>query len=156
MDACFSAKRYRASGKSVSLPVLDKLYYLPTPERLIQTNSFSESCSNFRAGDERFKAIKGLDVSAIFAAVCVHGFAYKLIGIIMHVFINIYAYIIYLDVAKGEALDYSIQIIREFKKEFPKAKLTVAYDIACRMKCALNVIVCFVIIIFNSCFRHQI
>jgi hypothetical protein len=90
MDACFSAKRYRASGKSVSSPVLDRLYYLPTPERLIQTNSFSESCSNFRAGDERFKIIKGLDVSAIFAAVCVHGFAYKLIGT-YYVFVNIYA-----------------------------------------------------------------
>lgn len=36
-------------------------------------------------------------------------------------------------------MEYSTAIVREFRKEFPIAKLTVAYDIACRMKTSIEV-----------------
>ena len=41
---------------------------------------YLEECANFRAGDIRLKAQNDTDVSAVFAAVCVHGFAYRIIG----------------------------------------------------------------------------
>jgi hypothetical protein len=39
-----------------------------------------------------------------------------------------------LDVAKGESLDYAAAIAEKFAEEFPNAKLTIAYDIACKLK----------------------
>ena len=80
MDACFSAKRFKSSGEQVHNAWLDQLYYIPMPTKIRNDLNFSESCSNFRAGDLRLKAGKDVDVSAVFAAVCVHGFVYRIIG----------------------------------------------------------------------------
>lgn len=144
MDACFSAKRFKTSGEQVHTSWLDGLFYIPTPESIRRETDFSESCSNFRAGDVRLKAGSDVDVSAIFAAVCVHGFVYRMIGKLLweQLFINCV-----LDVAKGEAMEYSTLVVKEFKKEFPNANLVVAYDIACRMKPSLTVL----FIIFSLC-----
>lgn len=39
-----------------------------------------DACDNFRAGYASKKALKDTDVNGIFAAVCVHGFIYRIIG----------------------------------------------------------------------------
>ena len=39
-----------------------------------------EACDNFRAGYASKQALKDTDVNGIFAAVCVHGFIYRMIG----------------------------------------------------------------------------
>ena len=40
---------------------------------------------------------------------------------------------------KGESLDYAVFIAKTFQDEFPKAKLIIAYDIACKLKNSLAV-----------------
>lgn len=80
MDACFSAKRYSSSGAKVSDPSLDEMFYMPTPSNIPSSKDYDGECSNFRSGDQRLKAKDGRDVNAVFAAVCVHGFAYRIIG----------------------------------------------------------------------------
>lgn len=80
MDACFTAKRFKNSGKTVTNPKLDSFYYMNSPATIRNDLVFSDECSNFRAGDARLKSDNGDDVAAIFAAVCVHGFAYRIIG----------------------------------------------------------------------------
>lgn len=80
MDACFSAKRFKSSGKTVAESKLKTFYYLDTPSIIRNNLNFAQECSNFRAGDVRLKSDSGDDVAAVFAAVCVHGFAYRIIG----------------------------------------------------------------------------
>ena len=41
--------------------------------------------------------------------------------------------------AKVESLDYAVAIAEKFSEEFPNAKLTIAYDIACKLKKCFNV-----------------
>lgn len=60
--------------------MLDGLYYLPEPKESDMSKLSANSCENFRAGDKLSKAQKGVKVNGIFAAVCVHGFIYKMIG----------------------------------------------------------------------------
>ena len=98
-----------------------------------------EACDNFRASYASKKALKDTDVNRIFAAVCVHGFIYRMKG---KSFLSI-CYISYycLDVARGESLDYAAEIAKKFNTEFPKARLTIAYDIACKLKNIFAVII---------------
>ena len=112
---------------------------MQTPGNVESKIEYMEECANFRAGDIRLKAQNDTDVSAVFAAVCVHGFAYRIIGKIWLLKFDLFLIIVAIDVAKGEAMIYSTSIVREFKAEFPKARLVVAYDIACRMSSAIAV-----------------
>ena len=102
LDGCFTPKSLKKEQNSRSSE-LDFLFYLPTTvlNSSERVNNHDEYCDNFRAGDNKTKAQAGIDVNGVFAAVCVHGFAYKII-----------------DVAKGESLHY------------PKAKLviSISYD----------------------------
>ena len=55
----------------------------------------------------------------------------------------LFCYISYycLDVARGESLDYAAEIAKKFNTEFPKARLTISYDIACKLKNIFAVII---------------
>lgn len=125
--------------------MLDDLYYVETPKYTNTANVEipAEACENFRAGDISSKALKGVDVNGIFASVCVHGFVYRMIGIFCFLtFSSLYYY--FVDVAKGESLDYAAEIAKTFNNEFPKAKLTISYDIACKLK-NIFAVICFLI-----------
>lgn len=67
-----------------------------------------------RAGSANTKTVDGLDINGLFAAVCIHGFPYKII-----------------DIDGGETAEYVASIVKTFRKEFKNATLILFYDIAC-------------------------
>lgn len=123
LDGCFTSKSLKKEGKAGIKSELDDIFYLPTPSSRKNARGIQEQpcCDNFKAGDHRSKAQAGIDVNGVFAAVCVHGFPYKII-----------------DVSKGESLDYGIAIIEEFRRNFPRANLVLAYDIICKLKSRID------------------
>ena len=76
----------------------------------------SESCNDFRSGDSKRKQADYCDVSGVFGSVCNHGFIFGLMNI-----------------SKGESLTYSLAMISEIRKHLPRRKISIAYDIFCRI-----------------------
>jgi hypothetical protein len=71
----------KTSGESASNSKLDHLYYLETPNRFENNTISAKACDGLRAGDQFLKGSNDLEVNGLFAAVCVHGFVYHVIGI---------------------------------------------------------------------------
>lgn len=57
----------------------------------------------------------------------------------MVIWASFFTYLFHVDVAKGESLDYAAAIAQKFAEEFPNARLTIAYDIACKLKNCFDV-----------------
>ena len=50
-------------------------------------------------------------------------------------------FVTYLIIARSESLNYAAETAKKFNTEFPKARLTISYDIACKFKNTFAVII---------------
>ena len=60
-------------------------------------------------------------------------------------------FVTYLIIARSESLNYAAEIAKKFNTEFPKARLTISYDIACKFKNIFAVIIIITTLTYIFC-----
>ena len=119
MDGCYVHKRFDGQAGEIEKPLLQGSLFFDPPSQCSDLSSYSpgDECRDFRSGNILQKQQSFCDISGIFGAVCIHGLVFGLMNI-----------------AKGESLAYSVEMIHQLRKFIPRNKLVISYDIYCKIK----------------------